>query len=990
MNASIQLKNLIIQYWKFKQNEDNSSIIFNEQQPIIIISNDEKEYIRGNILQGELNCITTKNYKILKQLNQCIKKILYFDFEKQWKDIYAKTIIDFLDSNDPNKVYTAILLFYQLSKIYQYESEERKKVYEEFFKIVHPKFITVLSQCSNSNDPIQSQFMYKIFKIYPKSFQQLRFPSFLNNVELFDTFISYVFFVLQTPIDNVDSIDKNSPIWKLKRALYEFLETLANKHIVLKKVGIQTEIEKYLYTKVVEKIINTIKTIYVNVNENKKYIDDSCKYYIYRIMTMIINRRYQEHEIINIFADNENMIIQLIKDSVLLKEEIDLFYNEPKTYIMNNIDIDTSLKTKRSAVFRFVYSLLQYKPKNEKKAIMFHKFYTMFISILSTNEISLKKENDILKTKVITDIKYSELQYNLIKESILFIFQSINSLITKYASSSVEKLIEMFVLPEFESIVGFMRERACTFIEMLKGFEITNEQLLIVVTKQICSILEKETLLPVKVMAALAAPTLLVYKKIKYLLKGNVRILLALYIKLMNEMDLEEIIECLQEIIKYFKDEVRAYVEEICDFLVKYFYSLTQRDNNPDENNNSDFDFLFIFKQIIQTIREIIVLFINDTEIYEKIMKYVNVILLFCFKNNSFSLLENGIEILHVIVSKSQTIPKTIWAYYVKMINTIIDEDSLNVNSAQDALFDFINVGDVSKILCHYIDKDPNTFINEIAIPNTSKTFIEYTFDFINIVITISEKEKGINNIRSILSIIEVILEKYRGKIDPYVNILIKILTSSLTNKDNQCMTSNKYKLLLCDLISYISIYNPLLFSSHDSMLIFSFWLTNVSKANTQRQYQNNLIGLCSLLLIGDQINNDEFMKELVNRIYELAQKAVKKKNKKKAEIIEEDEDEFEDLNAKVDQLEDFYNEIHDKEIDEEEELENEDAFSDDEFEGVITQLSKQNKILYLRDAFNSISTMKPAFMMKIQKLNGDQVISGINSIILSELKAIK
>ena len=109
-----------------------------------------------------------------------------------------------------------------------------------------------------------------------------------------------------------------------------------------------------------------------------------------------------------------------------------------------------------------------------------------------------------------------------------------------------------------------------------------------------------------------------------------------------------------------------------------------------------------------------------------------------------------------------------------------------------------------------------------------------------------------------------------------------------------------------------------------------------------------------------------------------------------KAEIIEEDEDEFEDLNAKVDQLEDFYNEIHDKEIDEEEELENEDAFSDDEFEGVITQLSKQNTILYLRDTFNSISTMKPAFMMKIQKLNGDQVISGINSIILSELKAIK
>ena len=62
----------------------------------------------------------------------------------------------------------------------------------------------------------------------------------------------------------------------------------------------------------------------------------------------------------------------------------------------------------------------------------------------------------------------------------------------------------------------------------------------------------------------------------------------------MNEMDLEEIIECLQEIIKYFKDEVRAYVEEICDFLVKYFYSLTQRDNNPDENINQGLRLVFI------------------------------------------------------------------------------------------------------------------------------------------------------------------------------------------------------------------------------------------------------------------------------------------------------------------------------------------------------------------------------------------------------------
>ena len=100
--------------------------MFNEEKPIIIISNNEKDYIRNNILNGVLNCINKKNLKILKQLTQSIKKILNFDFEKIWKDNFISTVIEFLDSNDQLKVYSGIVIFHQLSKIYQHEREERK------------------------------------------------------------------------------------------------------------------------------------------------------------------------------------------------------------------------------------------------------------------------------------------------------------------------------------------------------------------------------------------------------------------------------------------------------------------------------------------------------------------------------------------------------------------------------------------------------------------------------------------------------------------------------------------------------------------------------------------------------------------------------------------------------------------------------------------------------------------------------------------------
>lgn len=965
--------------------------MFNEEKPIIIISNNEKDYIRQNILNGVLNCINQKNSKILKQLTQSIKKILTFDFEKIWKDNFISTVIEFLDSNDQLKVYSGIVLFHQLSKIYQHEREERKKIFNSVFTVIHKKFINILSQCPNSNDFTQAQFIYKIFKIYPKSFQQTNaLPSFLKNIDEFDKLMSYVFFAVQTPIENVDKIEKSSIFWKIKRISYILFELVVNKHVMMKKENIKTEIDEYLYTKFIKKLIITLKTIYVNTQENKKYIDDTCRFYIYKVMSIIINRRYQEQEIINIYQDNQEMVIQLINDSMMSGEEFDLFVNDPKTYVFNNIEIDISFSSKRSAVFRFIYTLLQYRQKNETKPINFHKFYSMFLDILTSNEIGLKAELESLKIKNNIINNYSELHHNLVKESILYILQSVNTLIFKHAPNSVDKFIEMYVIQEFQSPVGFMRERACTFIEMLKGYKIKSDKLVVAITKEICSILEKETLLSVRVMSALAAPTLLVYKKVRSLLKGNAKILLTLYIKLMNDLDLEEIVECLQEIIKYFKEEVRDYVEQLCDYLIRYFIRLNKKEeNSSNENNNTDFDYLIIVKQILQTIKEIIMLFVNDAEIFEKLQKYINVILIFCFNTESVSLLDNGIEILYVIVTGANKIPKSLWNYYLTMIKTVVDEDVISKMGDETRFFDLENINDVAKIIGHYIIKDPQTFRYGIAIENTDKTYLACTVEFACVVMQISEKNKNIGNLKNIVNILGLILEKFKGGIDNYAAEILKLVSSSIMKKSNRSLSSNKYKALICNLISFISIYNPILFSSIDSTGIFSFWLGNIDKLSSKKEYQNNIIGLCSLLTIGDKISNEQFIKELIHKLYVLAEKDFKvnpNDDKIKELLDEEEEEEFDDLNDKVDQLEDFYHETRDKVI--LDDPDDDDDFSDEEEEeeGLITELSKQNELLYIRDTFNSLSLNKREFMVKIKKLCENEII-GINNILINESK---
>ena len=75
LNSAIQLKNYINNFWKFSNNnEENQKLIFNDDEIIIIINENDKNYIRNNIIDAVRYSIFVNKIKILKQLNQAIKK----------------------------------------------------------------------------------------------------------------------------------------------------------------------------------------------------------------------------------------------------------------------------------------------------------------------------------------------------------------------------------------------------------------------------------------------------------------------------------------------------------------------------------------------------------------------------------------------------------------------------------------------------------------------------------------------------------------------------------------------------------------------------------------------------------------------------------------------------------------------------------------------------------------------------------------------------
>ena len=117
LNASIQLKNYINSYWRYGDDpEINQSLSFDNEQ-IVVISNEDKNYIRQNILEGIIYIVGKENIKILKQFNQCAKKILKLDYKSIWRNAFNDCIIKCFNSQDQKIIYSGIMLLYQLSKI---------------------------------------------------------------------------------------------------------------------------------------------------------------------------------------------------------------------------------------------------------------------------------------------------------------------------------------------------------------------------------------------------------------------------------------------------------------------------------------------------------------------------------------------------------------------------------------------------------------------------------------------------------------------------------------------------------------------------------------------------------------------------------------------------------------------------------------------------------------------------------------------------------
>lgn len=134
----------------------------------------------------------------------------------------------------------------------------------------------------------------------------------------------------------------------------------------------------------------------------------------------------------------------------------------------------------------------------------------------------------------------------------------------------MEPMMIQHVLPELTNTQPFLRLRACWMYGEFGSFKLRDAQNLNRAVDLIYRNLN-DAELPVRLQAALSIHKLLGNDETFNFLKPALKNILEQYLKLMTEIDSEDLVSALEEVVAHFKDDIAPYALQLTEQLVNSY-----------------------------------------------------------------------------------------------------------------------------------------------------------------------------------------------------------------------------------------------------------------------------------------------------------------------------------------------------------------------------------------------------------------------------------
>merc|ERR1712032_242579 len=342
-NALIQFKNIVCKNWKYGADENmNKSLRFGEEEKIIVINEEEKDFIRKNIF----STYTGMTNKLLrKQLSECIRKISKLELADKFAFIIDEILAAFASGED-NKIFAGIEIFSQISRIFCFESDTYKLPYSNAFNRLNDHLLNFSVGLIEKMDNTDACYIiYKILKTFCQtSYTEL--PDIIRDPSNFEKWMKIHFYVLQkksegeltkktNKAEEIKILEKNI-YWKIKRISIKNIFTYYTKNSKTNKGDSQKvkDFKKLVKDQYIPKYLELSLSI---LKENRtEFVSDICVGYIYKLLTEFI--RHDHH--IDVIENNLEIILKenIVQSAFMRAEDIDTYKTDVKDYVLKEFD----------------------------------------------------------------------------------------------------------------------------------------------------------------------------------------------------------------------------------------------------------------------------------------------------------------------------------------------------------------------------------------------------------------------------------------------------------------------------------------------------------------------------------------------------------------------------------------------------------------------------------------------------------------------------
>jgi len=264
-------------------------------------------------------------------------------------------------------------------------------------------------------------------------------------------------------------------------------------------------------------------------------------------------------------------------------------------------------------------------------------------------------------------------------------------------------MLQAHVLPEFLSAHPLLQARACWVYSEFSAYEFGDKTHIQQAVDAIYQRLFSEHL-PVKFAAALALSQMIKIDAAVDFLKPALQNILEVYLKLMQDVDSEELIGSLEAFMEKYADDIGPYAVQLAQQLTTKYRSLVTDDNGEDEDLEEEK--ALAAAGCVTAIRRILEACSKDPQQLRQILPIIYPILLHSLTPDGLDCIEEGLDCINIFIyhacNRDSGVPVEIW----KLLPQMLFITAGNADDV-DGGFAFEMLAQVAICLQNFIARDP-------------------------------------------------------------------------------------------------------------------------------------------------------------------------------------------------------------------------------------------------------------------------------------------